>query len=80
MPYDIVRLRSPSHPTSLIVKRTASKATVQFKEGSRLHGKAFVLLVGLEKPYQPRMWVEADESGHHAAMVAILTRVIAECY
>ncbi|KAL6044894.1 Protein mono-ADP-ribosyltransferase parp4 [Balamuthia mandrillaris] len=70
MPYDIVRLFSLSHPSSLLIKRTAAKATVQLKEKTSLAGRPFILSVGLEKPYEPRMWVETDDDGHYAAMLA----------
>jgi len=59
MPYPILRLKSPSHPGKLLIKQTQTKATVQFKSGTSLGNRPFTLLVGLEKPYEPRMWVGA---------------------
>ncbi|ELR19183.1 ubiquitin domain containing protein [Acanthamoeba castellanii str. Neff] len=71
MPYPIVRLKSSSHPGMLLIKQTQTKATVQLKPGTSLEGRPFTLLVGLEKPYEPRMWVEENgENGRYAAMVA----------
>lgn len=57
MPYPIIRLKSPSHPGRLLIKQTHTKATVQMKPDTSLAGRPFTLLVGLEKPYEPRMWV-----------------------
>jgi hypothetical protein len=57
MPYPIVRLKSSSHPGKLLIKQTQTKATVQLKPDTSLEGRPFTLLVGLEKPYEPRMWV-----------------------
>ena len=51
MPYVIERLKSPSHPDKILIKRTATKGTVQLKEGANFEGKPFVLAIGLEKPY-----------------------------
>jgi hypothetical protein len=60
MPYPIVRLKSSSHPGRLLIKQTQTKATVQLKPNTSLEGRPFTLLVGLEKPYEPRMWVRSD--------------------
>jgi len=60
MPYPIIRLKSPSHPGKLLIKQTHTKATIQFKPDTSLEGRPFTLLVGLEKPYEPRMWVCAQ--------------------
>lgn len=62
MPYPIIRLKSPSHSGKLLIKQTQTKATVQLKPNTSLEGKPFTLLVGLEKPYEPRMWVRSLSS------------------
>ena len=54
MPYEILRLESHSHPDSLLIKRSATKATVQLIEGTSLDCKPFSLHVTLANPYQPR--------------------------
>jgi len=68
MPYDIVRLYSPTHQVR--VKRTMTKATVQLSESDRPLLEDLMLLIGMTDPHQPRMWVEANSEGHEAAMLS----------
>eukprot|EP01113_Clastostelium_recurvatum_P040607 TRINITY_DN6329_c0_g1_i1.p1 TRINITY_DN6329_c0_g1~~TRINITY_DN6329_c0_g1_i1.p1 ORF type:complete len:310 (-),score=64.02 TRINITY_DN6329_c0_g1_i1:892-1821(-) len=70
MPYKIVSLRSGSdHP--IRIKRTETRATVEMEKTPQLF-KNFVLLIGIEECRAPRMWVEVNEQGHHASMLAFL--------
>jgi len=63
----IVCLRHP-----ILIKTTATKATVQLNKekfkGASLES-SFILAIELEDPHSPRMWIEKDQSGHHALMV-----------
>eukprot|EP01132_Coremiostelium_polycephalum_P004671 gene4671-5836_t len=73
MPYNIVKLMSPTH--SIKVKKTHTKATIELANKESYLGKNFQLLIGLEEPYSPRMWVEADDKGHHASMLAFYPKL-----
>ena len=71
MPFDILRLESPTH--LIHTKRTHSKAVVTLADQSLRHlDKSFILLVGVEEAHTPRMWVEVDEHGDHASMVLLI--------
>ncbi|EFA82859.1 type A von Willebrand factor domain-containing protein [Heterostelium album PN500] len=72
MPYNIVKLNSPTH--QIRSKKTHTKATVELDRVESL-GTNFQLLIGLEDPYSPRMWVEVDNSGHHASMLAFYPKL-----
>jgi hypothetical protein len=68
MPFDILRLESPTH--AIHTKRTHSKGVVTLAQNSvKYLEKSFILLVGVEEAHTPRMWVEVDERGDHASMV-----------
>ncbi|XP_061177489.1 protein mono-ADP-ribosyltransferase PARP4-like [Saccostrea echinata] len=58
MPFDIRSLECPTH--KILVKRTATKATVEMKEDQTIED-GFQLLIGLAEIHVPRMWVESDE-------------------
>ncbi|EGG19008.1 type A von Willebrand factor domain-containing protein [Cavenderia fasciculata] len=78
MPYNIVKIVSPSHPIRF--KKTHTKATVELTRDSKATdtlslGKNFQLLIGLEDVYSPRMWVEVDSKGHHASMLAFYPKL-----
>eukprot|EP01133_Synstelium_polycarpum_P003432 gene3432-3897_t len=72
MPYNIVKLVSPSH--DIRIKKTHTKATVSLASAPPTT-RNFTLLVGLEDPYSPRMWVEVDNRGHHASMLAFYPKM-----
>ncbi|KJE92815.1 polymerase [Capsaspora owczarzaki ATCC 30864] len=75
MPFDIQDVYSPTHP--LKRKLTSTLATVELDqpllvrmgEGSGFT-KDFTLLVKMSQIHVPRMWVEQDEQGHEACMLA----------
>jgi len=71
MRYNIKRVGSPSHPKALRIKQTDTKATLQLIENTDLEGRPLEISIGLEKPYEPRMWVEMDNKGgqEYAAML-----------
>ncbi|EGC32742.1 hypothetical protein DICPUDRAFT_155275 [Dictyostelium purpureum] len=74
MPYNIVKLTSPTH--NIKIKRTHTKATIELQPGDKSYlDKNFQLLIGLEEPYSPRMWVEVDDKGHHASMLAFYPKL-----
>ncbi|XP_028417262.1 protein mono-ADP-ribosyltransferase PARP4-like isoform X3 [Dendronephthya gigantea] len=55
MPFDIRTLDCPTHAVRL--KKTATKAVLEMKEGQKLDN-GFQLLIGLAEIHVPRMWAE----------------------
>ncbi|XP_061177422.1 LOW QUALITY PROTEIN: protein mono-ADP-ribosyltransferase PARP4-like [Saccostrea echinata] len=76
MPFDIRSLECPTH--KILVKKTATKATVSMKE-DQIIKDGFQLLIGLAEIHVPRMWVESDElEGSQACMLTFYPEFDAE--
>uniref|UniRef100_A0A8C5M043 Poly [ADP-ribose] polymerase n=1 Tax=Leptobrachium leishanense TaxID=445787 RepID=A0A8C5M043_9ANUR len=56
LPYKIDRIQCHTH--KILTKKTDCKAVIQTMEGSSLSDAGFQLLIAMENPYVPRMWVE----------------------
>ena len=69
MPFVIKHVFSTSH--DIRVKRTDTKASVEWQQDPRQSlDRDFELKILLEDPYRPRMLVEVDDTGHHAALLS----------
>lgn len=70
MPTEIRSLVCRSHPDLAQIKATATLATVRLAGVSRL-GAGFVLDIALAEAHAPRLWVQENDRGERACMLAL---------
>jgi hypothetical protein len=68
MPYKIEKIRSVSHQTR--IKKTDTVSVVSLKNQNQTFDCDFVLEIKIEKPFEPRMWVEINEQGSYCGMLS----------
>jgi len=70
MPTAIRGVESPTHPIAADLAGT--RATVRLGERETTLDRDFVLDVRLDAPEKPRAWIEVDEAGRRAALLAFV--------
>ena len=68
MPYKICKIRCVSH--QIRTKKTDTVAVVSIKNQNEPFDDDFVLEIKIEKPFEPRMWVEINEKGSYCGMLS----------
>ena len=71
MPFEILKMYSPSHPTAFQMKSTDTKGTIQFfPDVFSFGGVDLEFRISMMNANQPRMWIEEQlDSSHRAAMI-----------